>query len=104
MLRPELIGQRGQQNGDGRNREMDAGGEREIELVIMLDDALPKISVPRAAVFASEQAQLNVAQFVQGAFGSGKQDQHHDADAGQEYFGFHICLKSVRVRERVSID
>ena len=71
-------------SGLDMEREMNHTSTEEVRI-----HTKPKISVPRAAVFAGEQAQRNVAQFVQSAFGSGKQDQHHDADAGQNYFGFH---------------
>src|SRR6266511_4274149 len=70
-------------------RNMNAEREREAKLLVVDDDRTPEFGVTRPVSFAGQQSQADVAEFIEGAFCGGGNDQHQNKDAGQGYFGFH---------------
>src|SRR5262249_27471889 len=93
MLGVELIRYRADQDGDRSDRNVNAERERETKLLVMGDDRTPEFGVTRPISFAGQQSQADVAEFIEGAFCGGGNDQHQNKDAGQGYFGFHICWR-----------
>src|SRR5262245_16128125 len=68
---------------------MNTEGKREAEPSVMLEDRAPESGVWRIIIATRQEAQRNIAEFVERAFGCCDHDQHHNKDAGQCYFGFH---------------
>src|SRR5262249_19893234 len=93
MLGVELIRYRADQDRDRSDRNMNAERERKTKLLVMVDDRTPELGVTRTVSFAGQQSQADVAEFIEGAFCGGGNDQHQNKDAGQGYFGFHICWR-----------
>src|SRR5262245_62601527 len=98
MLGVELIRYRADQDRDRSDRNVNAEREREAELLVMGDDRTPEFGVARPVSFAGQQSQADVAEFIEGAFCGGGNDQHQYKDAGQSYFGFHGYLLFVTGR------
>src|SRR5215467_14390295 len=101
MLGIDLIRYRADQDRDRGDRDVNAEGERETKLLVMSDDRTPEFA--RSVSVAGQQAQADVAEFVEGAFSSSGNDQHQNEDAGQSYFRFHnkvICRLSFIIHHR----
>src|SRR5262245_43766383 len=93
MLGVELIRYRADQDRDRGDRNVNAEREREAKLLVVGDDRTPEFGVTRPVAFAGQQSQADVAEFIEGAFCGGGNDQHQNKDAGQSYFGFHSCWR-----------
>src|SRR5215813_3618970 len=70
---------------------MNAEGQSEAELLIMVNNRAPEFGLSRSVSLASQPTQRNVAEFIESAFRGGSDDQHQNKDAGQDYFRFHGC-------------
>src|SRR5262245_29289785 len=68
MLGVDLVRYRADQNRDRSDRNVNAERESETKLPVMSDDRTPEFAVPRSISLARQQAQPDVAEFVEGAF------------------------------------